>query len=71
MRTYQYWGHKLVEENNLNAAHSQRYTGVHNMHVCVGVALCRIHMVHHAEIKHLLIRDGHCLYIIIIIPSLV
>lgn len=66
MNTYQYRGHKLVEENNLNAAHSQSDTGVHNDHVRIGVPLRCIHMVNHAEIKHLLIRDGHCLHIIII-----
>lgn len=53
--SYHNGGDKLVEVDELDAAHCQRHAHVHPRHVQVGVALCGICVIHHAEVKHLLI----------------
>lgn len=59
--SYQNGGDKLVEEDNLDASHSQCDRGVNFRHVQIGVSVCCICKVYHAEGKHLLIRYRHSL----------
>lgn len=53
--SYQYGGDKLVEEDELDAAHRQRDARVDLRHVQIGISFRRIRVVHHAEVKHLLV----------------
>lgn len=48
-------GDELVEVDELDAAHRQRHACVHLRHVQVGVALRGVCVIHHAEVKHLLV----------------
>ena len=57
--SYQYGGDKLVEEDDLDAPHSQADRGVHLRHVQVGVALRGIRVVDHTKGKHLFVRYGY------------
>lgn len=53
--SYHDGGDELVEVDELDAAHRQRHAHVHLRHVQVGVALCRVRVIHHAEVKDLLV----------------
>ena len=59
--SYQNGGDKLVEEDDLDASHSQCDRGVNFRHVQIGVSFCCICKVYHAEGKHLLICYRHSL----------
>ena len=53
--SYQYGRDKLVEEDDLDASHSQCDRGVNFRHVQIRITSCRICVVHHAEGKHFLV----------------